>query len=192
MCWQHSGMKFWPRLSMILAPLFLLHSASPGGVAGQLFPDTCPPGSRLTPQEAQQIVVLHNTMRAEVAVAPLRWSEEVAAYAQQWADHLASTRCGMEHRPRSGKWRQEYGENLFIGTVGYYGISDAVRAWAREQSSYRGGAAPASRFAGVGHYTQMVWRKTVRIGCATAVCNGMLIVVCNYDPRGNLLGQSPY
>lgn len=149
-------------------------------------------GSRLSPEEAGKIVSLHNQVRAEVGVGPLRWSEDVAGYAQQWADHLAATRCGMEHRPRSGKWQQRYGENLFIGTASHYGTSDAVRAWEREKSSYRGGAIQASGFSAIGHYTQMVWRDTTRIGCATAVCRGNLIVVCNYDPPGNFLGRRPY
>ncbi|MBU1986994.1 MAG: SCP-like extracellular, partial [Proteobacteria bacterium] len=51
-------------------------------------------GSRFSLKEADHIVALHNTIRAEVGVGPLRWSEELAAYAQRWADHLASSRCG--------------------------------------------------------------------------------------------------
>jgi pathogenesis-related protein 1 len=185
-------MKFLHRTSLILLGLLFLQSASLSAGAGQLFVNNSSQGSRVTPKEAQQMVALHNTIRAQVGVGPVRWSEEVAAFAQQWADHLASSRCGMEHRPRSGKWQQQYGENLFIGTASHYGTSDAVMAWAGEKTKYHGGPLQSSRWADAGHYTQMVWRDTLRIGCATAVCKGMLIVVCNYDPRGNYLGQSPY
>lgn len=185
-------MKFFHGPSMILVGLLFLQSASLSACAGQLFVNNGSSGSRVIPEDARQIVALHNRIRAEVGVGPVRWSEDLAAFAQQWADHLASTRCGMEHRPRSGRWQQEYGENLFIGTAGHYGTSDAVTAWAGEKCNYRGGAIQASRFADIGHYTQMVWRDTTRIGCATAECNSWLIVVCNYDPRGNYLGQSPY
>lgn len=191
-------MKFLHRAPLILAGVFLLHPAAlPAGQApvrdkapamGQNISSVSPLG----PQEAQQIVTLHNRIREEVGVAPLCWSDELAAYAQQWADHLVASRCRMEHRPRSGKWRQEYGENLFIGTAGYYGTSDAVMAWAAEKDKYRGGALHSSRWADAGHYTQMVWRNTMEIGCATGLCQGNLLVVCNYDPRGNFLGQSPY
>ncbi len=149
-------------------------------------------GSRVSLSEAEKIVALHNKIRAEVGVGPLRWSEELAAYAQRWADHLASSRCGIEHRPRSGKWQQKFGENIFIGTASHYGTLDAVMAWAKEKSNYRGGTIQASRFANVGHYTQLVWRDTRQIGCATRVCRGNLIVVCNYDPPGNFLGKKPY
>ncbi len=150
-------------------------------------------GARLSLPEILQIVVLHNQFRAEVGVEPLAWSPELAAYAQLWADHLASTRCGMEHRPRHGIWQQRYGENLYVGTAGYYGTADAVRAWAQEKNNYRADEVlQAARTAAIGHYTQMVWRNSRIIGCAASLCRGWLIVVCNYDPPGNFLRQKPY
>jgi len=145
----------------------------------------------LSPEDAQKMLALHNQVRADVGVGPLRWSEDLAHYAQQWADHLAATRCGLQHRPRSGKWRGDFGENLFMGTIGYYGIADAVKDWAAEKRLYPGGPYRAS-WRGVGHYTQIVWRNTRRVGCATSVCKGNLIVVCNYDPPGNYIGEYPY
>jgi uncharacterized protein YkwD len=88
-----------------------------------------PIGSRLTAEEMRKLLSLHNKARGCVGVGPLIWSKNMALYAQSWADHLASTGCTLEHRPYSGRWKQEHGENLFIGTVGYYGAADAVRAW---------------------------------------------------------------
>lgn len=166
-------------------------SASPLA-ASSIAPADVPSGVGLSRREAEEIVTLHNTVRAEVGVGPLRWSEKLAAYARAWADHLASTQCQMEHRPRSGKWCQEYGENLFIGTAAHYGTADAVMAWAREKDKYPGGPLQSSRWAAAGHYTQIVWQDTQRIGCATGQCRGKVIVVCNYDPPGNFLGQRPY
>ncbi|KAF6026089.1 CRISP3 [Bugula neritina] len=38
----------------------------------------------------------------------------------------------------------------------------------------------------VGHYTQMVWAETTRIGCGVQTCNGSTpFYVCNYGPSGN-------
>lgn len=161
------------------------------GAASSTSRDNRPAAHRLSSQDAQKMLRLHNQVRADVGVGPLRWSESLASHAQQWADHLAATRCGLQHRPRSGKWRGVYGENLFIGTLGYYGVKDAVMAWAEERSLYPGGPYQAG-WRGVGHYTQMVWRKTRMVGCATAVCKGNLLVVCNYDPPGNYIGEYPY
>ncbi|MQL74780.1 hypothetical protein Taro_007146 [Colocasia esculenta] len=43
------------------------------------------------------------------------------------------------------------------------------------------------------HYTQVVWADTKRVGCGHAKCdNGVDIVVCNYDPSGNVGIQWPY
>jgi uncharacterized protein YkwD len=185
-------MSFLHRLTMILAGALLLQGVAPGAGAKQPSCGTVSSGSRIPLSEAEKIVTLHNTIRAGVGVGPVRWSEKLAGYAQQWADHLASSRCGMEHRPRAGQWREEYGENLFIGTARHYGTSDAVRAWAAEKSKYHGSALQSSHWADAGHYTQIVWQDTTQIGCATGLCKGKLIVVCNYDPPGNFLGQKPY
>ena len=149
-------------------------------------------GSRLTTKEVRQVLAAHNRARAEVGTSPLVWSEKLAVYAQEWADHLASTSRRMEHRPRSGKWKQEHGENLFMGTTGYYGVADAVAAWEREKSAYHGQTIDMSTLHAYGHYTQLVWRSTKRVGCAKIECGGNLIIVCNYDPPGNVLGQIPF
>jgi uncharacterized protein YkwD len=149
-------------------------------------------GSRLTAPEARQLLTVHNGVRAEVGVGPLVWSEKLAMYAQEWADRLASTSCRIEHRPHSGKWKQEHGENLFMGTARFYGVADAVAAWAKEKSAYHGETIDMSNLYAYGHYTQLVWRNTKSIGCAKVECDGNVIIVCNYDPPGNFLGQTPY
>jgi pathogenesis-related protein 1 len=149
-------------------------------------------GSNLTVQELQQLIRLHNKARADVGVSPVIWSKKLSIYAQEWADNLASIDCDLRHRPRSGKWKQEYGENLFMGTSGYYGVADAVKSWESEKTYYHGEEINSSNCHDSGHYSQIVWKNTEQIGCAKAECNGNLIVVCNYNPPGNVLGQKPY
>jgi len=149
-------------------------------------------GSILTPQEVQKLIELHNKVRADVNVGAITWSKKLAIYAQEWANHLAVTDCNMKHRPHSGKWKQKYGENLFMGTAGYFGVADAVRTWESEKKYYQGQALGISNWYKSGHYTQIVWKNTKLIGCAKIECKGNIIVVCNYDPPGNVLGQKPY
>lgn len=149
-------------------------------------------GSHLSDQQVRLILQLHNRARAEVRVAPLTWSADLASYAQQWADHLAANKCDIEHRPETGKFKQKYGENLFMGTTAAYSVEDAVQSWLDEKSAYPGGALRPSIWHDAGHYTQVVWKNTTQVGCAEAFCNGMRIVVCNYAPAGNVVGESAY
>ncbi|MEY3405870.1 MAG: hypothetical protein RL161_1300, partial [Bacteroidota bacterium] len=38
-----------------------------------------------------------------------------------------------------------------------------------------------------------VWSQTTHVGMAKAVCkDGSVLVVANYDPPGNYIGQKPY
>lgn len=129
----------------------------------------------------------HNKVRAEVGVAPLKWSPDLAAYAQEWADKLAAYGCRMAHRTGG-----RFGENLFQGSVGVYSALDASKAWEGEKALFKGEALTRSNFEPIGHYTQMVWRGSSTLGCGEAICDGTLIVACNYDPPGNVLGRRPY
>lgn len=169
----------------------LLLSACAGASAHQTPQAKAPPagaaGSRLASAEVQTLLREHNRARAAVGVAPLQWSAPVAKTAQRWADHLASSSCRMQHSRGSG-----YGENLFIGTAGRYGVKDAALAWEQEKRLYRGGVLKVGKTQGIGHYTQMVWRDTRRLGCARSQCSNRVIVVCNYEPAGNYLGKAPY
>ncbi|ETN77099.1 SCP-like protein [Necator americanus] len=45
---------------------------------------------------------------------------------------------------------------------------------------------------GVGHYTQMVWQETVKLGCYVEACSNMCYVVCQYGPAGNMMGKDIY
>lgn len=148
--------------------------------------------SGMTAKEVRLILEAHNAARSEVGSPALTWSESVARYAKEWADHLASTTHRIQHRPHSGKWAQKYGENLFMGSAGHYGVGDAVASWYTEKSAYHGGVIEMSRFYTYGHYTQLVWKNTKELGCAKVECNGNIIIVCNYDPPGNMVGYTPY
>jgi pathogenesis-related protein 1 len=144
-------------------------------------------GGKMTAADIRAITTYHNKVRADVGVGPLQWSEELARYAQQWADHLAAANCSMAHRTQ-----HRYGENLFQGTAGPYTAVDAATAWETEKKDYAGGVLTEANWQRAGHYTQMVWRDTTSLGCGQSTCNQTLIVVCNYAPPGNYIGRRPY
>jgi uncharacterized protein YkwD len=146
-------------------------------------------GSALTQEEAAALVKEHNDARAKVGVQQrVTWSKDLAQYAQEWADHIAET-GKFEHRP-AGK----YGENLAAGSGERYGVREAAATWLKEKEAYDAGQRELEK---VGHYTQMVWSRTTRIGAGKAVIQagpmkGWTVVVCNYDPPGNVRGEKPY
>jgi len=38
----------------------------------------------------------------------------------------------------------------------------------------------------------MIWRQTTQVGCGLASGKGFDVLVCQYNPPGNWMGQSPY
>ena len=142
------------------------------------------------PENMKGITARHNYYRAEVGLPPLEWSGELAAYAQEWANELKKRGCKIEHRPGSGKWEQIYGENIYWSMGIENKPADVVDDWGAEKENFDYNKYNLGR--GVGHYTQIIWEKTTKIGCAMVKCGDQEVWVCNYDPPGNVIGQKPY
>jgi uncharacterized protein YkwD len=133
---------------------------------------------------ARDMLAAHGAVRARVGMAPLTWSDRLAARSQDWADTLLARRQFV-HRPNS-----TYGENLFEITGATASPAQVVNAWAAESRNYD---YRSNRCRGVcGHYTQIVWGDTKEVGCAVARGRGREVWVCNYDPPGNWVGKRPY
>ena len=129
------------------------------------------------------MVKLHNDMRLKKGLNPIGWSNELAEIAQDWANYLART-GKFDHRPTS-----EYGENLFF-SIGKSNAKDAFDGWAAEEDNYN---LESNTCRGVcGHYTQIVWDDTTKIGCGKAISGDKEYHVCNYYPHGNVHGRRPY
>lgn len=154
-------------------------------------------GSQLSTAQAQEFLDYHNDKRREVGVPSVTWSTELSAEAQAWADHMART-GQFEHRPRQGANATQNGENLGAGFGGGYQPLSAAKDWYGEKKLYVAGSpVTMNTYLKVGHYTQMVWRGTTEIGAGVAIgksgdLKGWTIVVCNYNPPGNMIGQPPY
>ena len=160
-------------------------SMGPAGAAGPAGSPGAPgapgPGGGAPAGDPQRILDAHNRGRAEHCAAPLQWSADLAMAAQRWANTLAQRGCALEHS--SGP----LGENLAAGTPGTMTAERAVDLWMQERAGHdfrRGGFSMAT-----GHFTQVVWKSTQRLGCASATCQRMQVWVCNYDPPGNMEGD---
>ncbi len=140
-----------------------------------------------------RVLGAHNREREALGLAPLRWNPALAQSARKWADHLAAT-GRFEHAPENHAAPE--GENLWAGTKGYYTPEAMVQAWIREKKFFRPGTFPDNSVTGrvedVGHYTQLVWRATREVGCATARGGAEDILVCRYAEAGNWRGEKPF
>ncbi|MBV9176519.1 MAG: hypothetical protein JO297_05730 [Nitrososphaeraceae archaeon] len=147
-----------------------------------------------------KILEVHNSERAAVGVAPLTWSSSLAAAAQAWAEHLATTKQFKHDTVNVGgvcPGPTCIGENIagFFNDVSgkdQWGNDQGQAKWVAEKSLYPGGPS----FYAVGHYTQMVWANTKQVGCGTAPPSpgghALSILVCRYEPGGNMPGELPY
>jgi len=161
------------------------------------------PGLAGEPAALAGITAAHNQVRASVATStplpPLVWDSALAATAAAWVaqcrDQQAPTGLIDHNANRSVGYPYYVGENVY-GTSGSATSStpqQAVNAWAAERANYN---YATNTCTGVcGHYTQIVWRNTTKVGCAIGTCPNLTYrtsIVCDYGPGGNYVGQRPY
>jgi hypothetical protein len=153
----------------------------------------------------------HNVERAKHGVPPLNWSADLAKNAQDWVKgcHTSKDSNGNDFFCHQSKQfgcgtdpSYQYGENLSFGYPTQSG-KEAVDLWYCEISAYlndpgiRGGTVYGcdnNPNKVTGHFTQVVWRGSSKLGCAQNTCslgrNSGTLWACEYDPAGNDLGAS--
>lgn len=140
-----------------------------------------------------RILTSHNRERHALGLPSLNWNDGLAQRAKLWADHLAAS-GKFEHSPNIPGQPLE-GENIWGGTSGAYFPEDMVGLWVAEKAYFVEGVFPANSKTGrvqdVSHYTQLVWRRTVSVGCAMSEGGQEEIMVCRYSEPGNRRGIDP-
>jgi pathogenesis-related protein 1 len=156
-----------------------------------------------TQAEKETILEAHNQVRCGVnptaqVMPPLVWDARLEATAQAWADacvDVAAPAGLIDHNPNRSAGHPFYvGENIY-GSSGMASPIQAVFLWASESADYNLASNTCTDVCG--HYTQLVWANTRRVGCARSYCTGPTwrwpsSIVCNYGPGGNIIGQRPY
>jgi hypothetical protein len=137
-----------------------------------------------------RIVAAHNAERARAGVPPLVWDNVLGTAAASYATQMAMS-GRFAHSDRS--LRRGTGENLWMGTRGAFSLETMVGGWASEKRFFTPGVFPNNSRTGnwedVGHYTQMIWPTTTRVGCALASTQRIEYLVCRYAGAGNIDGR---
>ncbi|KAF2762632.1 PR-1-like protein [Pseudovirgaria hyperparasitica] len=127
----------------------------------------------------------HNVHRWNHTSESLSWSPKLEAAAKRTA-HI----CKLKH--------DRAGQNL-AGAMRRDDVGPTVsNMWYNNEfSNYdrspNAASEPTKPGKVSGHFTQVVWSGSERLGCYTADCRktpfGFFLTVCNYEPVGNVRGQ---
>jgi hypothetical protein len=142
----------------------------------------------------ERLLAAHNRERTAAGIPALAWDPELSAEAASWGRELAAS-GEFEHDPDVDD-EDPQGENLWAGTRGAYAPEEMVGGWIEEKKLFRPGRFPENSatgdFADVGHYTQLMWRESDRVGCALAEGAEEDVLVCRYRTAGNDVGERPF
>ncbi len=134
---------------------------------------------------------LHNYHRARHCAPPLTISQRLNQIAQSYAEHLAATSTFEHSGNKLGN--EALGENLYMqwisdGRVKASGRA-AVKSWYDEVALHDFDRPTFSKE--TGHFTQMVWKSTRKMGVGVAFSpdGREVYIVTNYYPAGNIVGD---
>uniref|UniRef100_A0A1I7YNB8 SCP domain-containing protein n=1 Tax=Steinernema glaseri TaxID=37863 RepID=A0A1I7YNB8_9BILA len=149
----------------------------------------------------------HNRFRAVHKAGPLQYDLGIERSAQAWADHLANQEACLKHDPM-----RRYGENLFFFGGSVLPSAEATAASVAKSFYIEGDGYNFNDFRPreihrVGHFTQMIWRSTEKMGVGVAIRQStghrssaclprkgmhLIYVVVKYDPPGNVLSEEQF
>jgi uncharacterized protein YkwD len=154
---------------------------------------------------AQRVIDHHNIHRSNHSAGSVTWDANMAAIALEIANS-----CNYAHNTQAGGGG--YGQNIAAGAPADNITSVITDIFYNNEmpnyASMYGQATPANindekAFDGYGHFTQIVWKGTTSVGCATVDCTGKkngpqglgnvgadvppMFTVCNYSPPGMFL-----
>jgi len=151
-----------------------------------------------TQSEKDEALQAHNDCRCKVNppaeyMPVMTTSDAIIASAQ-----ISANRCVWAHGSYSE--RNMWGENMYYSSDPRATYRQAVEGWDSEVRDYDYDTnRPKTPGKAVGHYTQVVWADSTKVGCAKKYCpsiqgrsSGGVIIVCQYDPLGNMRNKKPY
>jgi pathogenesis-related protein 1 len=133
--------------------------------------------------DIQATLDAHNQWRNKYGVPALVWDASLATDAQTWADQMASS--GSFDHSQNG-----HGENIFMSSAASTPQA-VVDSWGSEEPNYDIGSDTCAPGQECGHFTQLIWRTTTKVGCGRATGPDGEYWCCDYDPPGNITGVRP-
>ncbi|XP_061495696.1 glioma pathogenesis-related protein 1 [Rhineura floridana] len=145
----------------------------------------------------EECVRMHNNFRSSVNPSAsnmkrMSWDHELAKTANSWAKM-----CQFQHNADlkvPGKAHPNFtavGENIWTGSLHLFNVTVALTDWYNEVQYYNYATQNCNYVCG--HYTQMVWATSYKVGCAVHFCPKVkgfnipnaALFICNYGPGGN-------
>ncbi|XP_045868935.1 glioma pathogenesis-related protein 1 [Meles meles] len=147
-------------------------------------------------------VRIHNKFRSEVtptasAMLYMTWDPALALIAKAWARNCKFAHNGQLHSNRLHPNFSSVGENIWTGSVSLFSASSAITSWHSEVQDYDFETHRCTKVCG--HYTQVVWADSYKVGCAVQHCHtvdgfrhltNLAHFICNYGPGQSY--QRPY
>ncbi|KAI9372701.1 CAP domain-containing protein [Aspergillus egyptiacus] len=143
-----------------------------------------------------RVLYSHNIHRANHSSPDVAWSSDLAASAQ-----VLASRCVYEHDTsiNGGGYGQNIGYGVSADEVAVM-ISNLMYNNEMEYfANLYGQPTPdMTLFEKWGHFSQIIWKGTDQVGCATVSCpslgnvdstSAVPFTVCNYSPAGNYDGE---
>ncbi|KAJ6091657.1 hypothetical protein N7467_003626 [Penicillium canescens] len=153
--------------------------------------------STATPTNAYQQAILynHNVHRSNHSANSVTWSGSLESSARTLA-----AKCVYQHDTSidGGGYGQNIGYGVEEASIGEMITNLMYNDEMMYFAELYGTASPdMTNFDAWGHFSQIVWKGTKEVGCATVVCNSLgnaggsnvPFTVCNYSPPGNYDGE---
>jgi len=145
----------------------------------------------------QDILDRHNRLRAlhqiPADLITMTWDDTLQGYAQTHSDYMAASGT-FDHSDKNS--RPNAGENLMMGSLMRGKVcsrvgSQATQAWYDEIKDWDFSTSEKKAGTVTGHFTQVVWTTSTKLGCAFAFNGDMknVYVTCTYSGPGNYVGQ---
>ncbi|XP_072212472.1 glioma pathogenesis-related protein 1-like [Excalfactoria chinensis] len=146
----------------------------------------------------EDCVRIHNDFRSKVNppasnMLRMSWDPALAKSAKAWAK-----KCMFKHNiylkipQKMHPTFTPIGENIWTGTATIFSVRLALTDWFNEVRNYDFNTRHCTDKCG--HYTQVVWATSYKVGCAVHFChtihnlqgfNKVAHFVCDYGPAGN-------